>query len=148
MFVFPMPNPEKGYYFMLSQMKAFDKTCLFTPLSEFQQLGSNAPQWLKMTYYTELQDTKGITTYNMYIHFGLGIVLMRGEVDTNVLTTQAAQFLANLWQLYHLDDTKYKKMQTFNHEPSKFDYNDLLKDLDSLPEAKSPGSSDPSTSSS
>ncbi len=66
------------------------------------------------------------------VSYFVGIVLMRGDVDTTVFSTQKAQFIANMWQLYHLDDKKYSLVQKFNHQPDQFNYKDLLDDLDKL----------------
>ena len=116
MFVFPIPK-EKGFLSIFCQMLAKNDKVIFTTLEEYQKKLGGAPAYLQVSYYTELQESKGI-------------VLMRGDVDTSVITTQEAQLLANLWQIYLLDDDKYKLLETFNHEPTKFDYNLVLKDIE------------------
>ncbi len=62
---------------------------------------------------------------------------MKGEVDTNLMTTQEAQYLANMWQLYLLDDSKYRLMQHFNLSPQTFNYADVVSDMAKLPQQAS-----------
>jgi hypothetical protein len=48
-----------------------------------------------------------------------------------------AQYLVNQMQIYYLADVKYAAVQTFNHNPIKFDYETLINDLKGeLPQIK------------
>lgn len=69
---------------------------------------------------------------------------MRGEINSEVMKVQDAQYLMNLWQVFHLDDEKYKLMETFNHSPSQFNFQTLL---DELPVSLQSSFTDPSSSS-
>jgi hypothetical protein len=60
---------------------------------------------------------------------------MKGDVDIEVISTQEAQYLANMWQLYLLDDSKYKYMEQFNYHPSSFNYAEVVNDMGKLPES-------------
>ncbi len=57
---------------------------------------------------------------------------MRGDLAPSLLTSKEAQFLAYAWQLFLLDDQKYRLMYQFNHEPRQFKYDDVLKNIDTL----------------
>lgn len=60
---------------------------------------------------------------------------MKGDVNTDVITTQEAQYLANMWQLYLLDEQKYKLMEQFNLSPETFNYGEVVNDMGKLPES-------------
>jgi hypothetical protein len=55
------------------------------------------------------------------------------DIDTRFLTLQEAQYLANAWQLFVLDDERYKLMHAFNHTPAEFDFNRVVELMDSVP---------------
>lgn len=58
----------------------------------------------------------------MEVKIPIGLVLMRGNIETLVMSTQEAQYLTNMWQLFLLDDDKYKLMEIFNYKPQQFDF--------------------------
>lgn len=80
----------------------------------------NAPECLNIVHYTELRDK--------------GIVLMRGEYDTQVLNPQEAQCLANQLQLYYCkaDKSKMELLETFNNRPDNFKHMDLIKEMENI----------------
>lgn len=55
------------------------------------------------------------------------------EVDTRFLSVQEAQYLVNAWQLFVLDDDRYKLMQDFNHNPGDFEFDKVVQLMDSVP---------------
>lgn len=63
---------------------------------------------------------------------------MRGDVETEILDSTEAQFLANIWQWYLLNDQKYRFVQTFNHHPQDFQFEKILEELDNIPKSFSP----------
>jgi hypothetical protein len=77
-----------------------------------------------MNYFTDFKDSKDI-------------ILMRGDITSNVITTQEAQYLVNMWQLFHLDEEKYAQMEIFNHNPSQFDWDKFMQVVDTIPTFKS-----------
>jgi len=117
-FVFPVFEGE-GFLSFYCQL-VNPKYCIFTTLEQYSTKHEHAAQYLKMAYFTEFEKTKKI-------------VLMRGDVDTQFLSTQKAQFLANLWQIFLLDENKYQLMQNFNQKSAQFDFNSVLKEVSSLP---------------
>lgn len=65
----------------------------------------------------------------MILDFGSGIVLMRGQILDQHMTIVEGQYLINFWQLYLLDDDRYKLVRLFNHQPGKFDFNRFLAEV-------------------
>ncbi|GIY13430.1 ATP synthase mitochondrial F1 complex assembly factor 1 [Caerostris darwini] len=84
-FLFPLPRSH-GYEFIICQFQ--NQNCYFTSLLNYQTFKENAPACLTVTYFTELQE-------------GKGIVLMRGEYDDKTLKAHEAQCLTNQLQLYY-----------------------------------------------
>lgn len=86
----------------------------------FQVHKENAPECLNIVHYTEFKEQ--------------GIVLMRGEYDTKVLTAQEAQCLANQLQLYYTQSQprKLELLESFTKTPEKFKHDDVIKELETL----------------
>lgn len=116
-FLLPLPRSE-GFEFIMLQFAA--NTVHFTPLLAYQVHHENAPECLTLVHYTEMRDK--------------GIVLMRGEYDTKVLTAQEAQCLANELQMfyYKTDENKLKLLQTFTKNPDEFKHMDLIKEVENI----------------
>ena len=116
-FLLALPKTE-GFEFIYSQGQFL--SLLFTKLSSFQMYKENAPIILSLNFYTDLAASKEI-------------VLMRGEYNADVLMPIEAQTLVNQHQLFYNrgvtdeDRERLKLVQTFNSNPDKFDYNELLK---------------------
>ena len=53
------------------------------------------------------------------------MILMRGEVSPNGLQMHEAQFLANQLGLYYTSDAHHEHVLAFNHNPSKFNFDQL-----------------------
>ncbi|KAL7727456.1 hypothetical protein ACLKA6_017575 [Drosophila palustris] len=116
-FLLPLPRSE-GFEFIMLQFAA--NTVHFTPLLAYQVHHENAPECLTLVHYTEMQDK--------------GIVLMRGEYDSKVLTAQEAQCLANELQMfyYKTDENKLKLLETFTKRPDEFKHTDLIKEVENI----------------
>jgi len=116
-FIFPIPRSQ-GFEFIMLQFAA--NTIHFTPLLCYQVHKENAPECLNIVHYTEFRDK--------------GVVLMRGELDTNILTAQEAQCLANQLQLYYTQNnpTKLQLLETFTKKPEEFSHMDVIKELENL----------------
>lgn len=116
-FIFPIPRSQ-GFEFFMFQFAA--NTIHFTPLLCFQVHGDNAPECLNIVHYTEFKDQ--------------GIVLMRGEYDTKVLTAQEAKCLDNQLQLYYAqyDVEKLKLLDCFTNTPEKFKHMNIIRELENL----------------
>lgn len=81
----------------------------------------NAPECLNIAMYGELKQTKGL-------------VLMRGEYDSKVISGQEAQCLANQLQLYYSqqNESKLKLLELFTHKPEQFKHMDVIDELNNL----------------
>jgi len=118
MFIFPLPRSQ-GYEFFLLQFA--NNTVHFTPLLCYQVHKENAPECLNVAHYTEFSES-------------LGLVLMRGEIDTNVINVQEAQCLANQLQLYYAQDSqsKLELLDRFTKQPDSFKHMDVVNELQNL----------------
>lgn len=116
-FILPLPRSE-GFEFILLQFSA--NTVHFTPLLAYQIHAENAPECLNIVHYTDVQDK--------------GVILMRGEYDTKVLTGQEAQCLANELQMFYCsqDEAKLKVLETFTKQPDSFKHMDLIKQVEEI----------------
>lgn len=116
-FIFPIPRSQ-GFEFIMLQFAV--NTVHFTPLLCYQVHKENAPECLNMVHYTEFKDQ--------------GVVLMRGEYDTKVLTAQEARCLANQLQLYYTmnDPSKIKLLETFTKSPENFKHMDVIREMENL----------------
>lgn len=63
-----------------------------------------------------------------------GIILMRGEYDSNVLNGQEAQCLANELQMFYCKDdpAKQQLLETFTKKPDEFKHMDLIKEVENI----------------
>lgn len=63
-----------------------------------------------------------------------GIVLMRGEYDTKVLTAQEAQCLVNELQMFYCihNEAKLQLLETFTKKPDEFKHMDLIKEVENI----------------
>lgn len=116
-----MPR-ETGLEFFFLQFQSHQ--CNFTSLLEYKTKGEKATTFLTITHYPELADKKGI-------------VLMRGDINNNrkkLMTSTNAQFLAfALQRFYATDDPqKLKLVELFNTLPEEFDYQELIKEMESV----------------
>lgn len=65
-------------------------------------------------------------------------MLLRGEVDSEVLGKQMgldeARLLALSMQTYYVEPSEKKKelLRRFHQEPGKFDYNDVIAEMEKL----------------
>ncbi|GFS72063.1 ATP synthase mitochondrial F1 complex assembly factor 1 [Nephila pilipes] len=115
-FLFPLPRSH-GYEFIMCQFQ--DQNCYFTSLLNYQAYKENAPICLTVSYFTELQEDKGI-------------VLMRGEYDDAMLKPHEAQCLTNQLQLYYgsSDNEKLLLVEKFNNHPQAFKHMDLISNFE------------------
>ncbi|KAJ2345897.1 hypothetical protein GGF43_005105, partial [Coemansia sp. RSA 2618] len=104
-FVLPLPRENQGVelYFMQFDFHQVH----FTSLLEYKTNQTQARPFLTLTHYTDFIDR--------------GVVLMRGEVDTErrMLDAQGAQLLALLMQQFYITggEEKRKLLETFNQRP-------------------------------
>lgn len=116
-FLLPLPRSE-GFEFIMLQFAS--NAVHFTPLLAYQVHNENAPECLTMVHYTECRDK--------------GIILMRGEYDSNVLNGQEAQCLANQMQMFYCktDQGKQRLLDIFTNKPSEFKHMDLIKEVENI----------------
>merc|ERR550525_2073993 len=117
-FLFPLPR-KNGYEFIVVQF--LGKCAHFTTLINFQAHQENAPECLTLEHYTELLEEKGI-------------VLMVGRYDSNVVTTQEAQCLANQVEMYYSNPSEEKRalLDMFTNTPDKLKHADLIEQLETI----------------
>lgn len=124
-FVLPLQRSEQGVEFYFVQFSG-DQIYL-TSLLEFKTFGSNATPHLVINHYTEFKETKSI-------------VLMMGQVQRNpvgslYMTSQEAQYLTYLIQLFYLIGSKENHislLETFHKNPMEFDYEKLIESASKL----------------
>ncbi|XP_037954715.1 ATP synthase mitochondrial F1 complex assembly factor 1-like isoform X1 [Teleopsis dalmanni] len=116
-FLLPLPRSE-GFEFIMLQFAA--NAVHLTPLLAYQVHAENAPECLTLVHYTEMKDK--------------GIILMRGEYDSKVLSGQEAQCLANELQMFYCknDENKLKLLETFTKRPQEFKHMDLIKEVENI----------------
>eukprot|EP00116_Pleurobrachia_bachei_P008452 sb/3468714/ len=159
-FVYAIPKDSGGFEMMYSEFHQHRVS--FTTLEAFKALQGSAPPLLELFHYVDYQQTKEIVlmrgVYKAPLTSAatsLGVVpktstQIQSEPDLvtpsgeRVLSTNSgcplkeAVFLANQLQMYYrIDQERYKLVRTFNHNPMFFDFNELLKNLDS-PDVKIP----------
>lgn len=90
---------------------------LFTGLEDFKQMGASAPPVMTVTHYPEL-----LASHNL--------VLARADaVSPHVVSVPEARTLVALTHAFYSDPRSFLKVHEFNHEPQRFSYTDLLRDL-------------------
>ncbi|CEP10828.1 hypothetical protein [Parasitella parasitica] len=120
MFVVPMPR-EEGVEFFFLQFNFHQVN--FTSLLEYKTKGTEARPFLTLTHFPELEKSKGI-------------VLMKGEIndDPRMLDTANAQFLAFALQQFYVTGgpDKLKLVEKFHKTPAEFDFQELIKAVETL----------------
>lgn len=117
-FLLPLPR-NQGYEFILCQF--YGHEVHFTPLIAYQTHKENAPECLTMVHYTEFADDKGL-------------VLMKGDYNTDVLQALEAQCLINELQLYYAqnNEKRLNMLRRFTYAPNEFKHMDLIADMECL----------------
>lgn len=124
-FLFPLPktslpdsNDGQGYQLFLSRFK--DHSFFLTPLAEYQRHGESAVPTLVINHFPELAHEKHI-------------VLMNGTYDPASLNALEVQCLANEIKLFYSGSDKRKLLllHTMNKEPERFNYMDVIKEIES-----------------
>ncbi|KAI9483881.1 MAG: ATP11 protein-domain-containing protein [Benjaminiella poitrasii] len=121
LFILPMPR-DTGLEFFYVQFQSHQ--CYITSLLEYKTKGEKARPFLSITHYPELAETKDI-------------VLMRGEIGDKfkkILSPSNAQFLAFALQQFYSQDNprKLNLVKTFNNAPEKFNYQELIKEMEDI----------------
>ena len=127
LFLFPLPKTslpstpesvtESGYQLFLSRFK--DHSFFLTPLSHFQAGGGTAVPVVVINHFPELSSSKGV-------------VLMNGDFDPQIINLIEVQCLANEIKLFYSgkDVRKSRLLHTFNEEPDKFDYKQVIQEIE------------------
>lgn len=114
-FVLPLIKPNGGFLTLLWQWQ--QPFLLFTTLDEYKRFNTGAPPHLTLTFYSELASSKNL-------------VLVRGDIiNDKVINTAEANTLMELTRAFYADAPSYMMVHNFNHEPAKFDFQTLLKEL-------------------
>lgn len=117
-FLLPLPR-ETGYEFYVTQSCGHEFH--LTPLINYQAFKENAPETLALHHFTELSDTKGL-------------VLMKGEYNSEILDGQEALCLTNQLHRYygHFDQKRMGLLERFTNTPSEFHHMDLIVELEKM----------------
>jgi len=117
-FLFPLPR-DMGYEFFVVQF--LNNEAHFTSLINYQAHKENAPECLNMMHYTELAEDKGI-------------VLMVGEYDKDVLSSNEARCLADQVEMYYSkpSDKKLDLLNKFTKAPTLFSHEDLISEMNNI----------------
>jgi len=117
MFVLPVPR-KSGYETMLLQYK--DNCWIVTTLFEFREKGNLADPVVDVRFFDELAESKEL-------------VLMRGMIHTDQLTSHLVQALVNQLQIFYTNDEYYNDyVKLFNHQPNEFDFEKLMSLVQSM----------------
>lgn len=117
-FLLPLPR-DHGYEFFVSQ--ACGNEFHLTPLINYQAFKENAPECLALYHFTELSDKKGI-------------VLMRGEYNSEILDVAEAMCLTNQLHRYYgeVNGKRLGLLERFTNSPSEFRHMDLIVELEKM----------------
>lgn len=113
-FIIPLPRGD-GYEFFMTQF--FQDEFHLTPLILYQKYKEESPESLRITYFSELPQD---------------LVLFLGEYDKKMISSIEAQCLLNALQLFYSNSERLNIVKTFNECPESFDYNVLLREINSL----------------
>jgi hypothetical protein len=113
-FAVPVLRKNGGVEFFFFQQ--LENMWLFTPLSAWKAQGVSAKPCFTVVFYTELASDHGI-------------VLMRSNIDPEILDVMEGQFLINRVQGSYLDPTQHQIVKDFHANPTTFDWSRLLIDL-------------------
>jgi len=116
MFLYPMPRDD-GFEFFYAQW--FGHQCAFTPLIEYQARQADATPHMLMNHYQELRDSHGI-------------VLMAGELEPKLKSSDAHILASQVAMYYAGPDTAFSLVETFNLRPDMFDHNEVITRLETL----------------
>jgi ATP synthase F1 complex assembly factor 1 len=111
-FTFPIRRGE-GFYVVLAQFQ--DKCWLVTYLEDFKQNPASAQPYFTITIYDDLIKTGG------------DCVFVRGDVCSAMMFKEDGSKLLDLIKQFYLDDAYFKYIETFNHRPASFNYEEVFK---------------------
>ncbi|KAJ3416458.1 hypothetical protein HDV05_001616 [Chytridiales sp. JEL 0842] len=126
-FILPLPKENGGVEFYWMQVTR-DGGVYFTSLEEYKLKQEKARPYLILTHFTDLLAEKDI-------------VLMRGEIQTFaegsgglMLKADEARLLVLLMQAFYVTGSEEKKrlLVKLHEKPGEFDFNDLLRAVDTL----------------
>lgn len=116
-FIIPVPTPS-GFYNVFSQFQD-SRQVLFTQLELFRTMQSRAPPFFVLTFFDELSVKKGV-------------VLVRGDIVSHNLRKHEAEHILCQTKGFYIEADMYKWVETFNHRPRNFDFNEFKKKFQHL----------------
>mmetsp|Transcript_5414 Transcript_5414/g.7320 ORF Transcript_5414/g.7320 Transcript_5414/m.7320 type:complete len:244 (+) Transcript_5414:87-818(+) len=96
---------------------------LFTPLLDFQQMGTDATPFFTTVYYSELSESKGMVLCR-------GDILARPSAGEALSTTEANNLMKLTHRFYSDPELYTKWVHCMNHNPVAFSYEDLLNEVE------------------
>jgi hypothetical protein len=91
-----------------------DKSFIYTYLEDYKKNPSNATPYLVITMFEELI-------------FKKGVALARGDIIGDLSKTDG-EIIFDMTRQHFTNQLAYKKVFTFNREPSKFNYQEHIDD--------------------
>lgn len=109
--IFPVLKGDGKFFNLIAEWQ--DKFCIFTFLEDYKKNPSLAEPYLSVALYDDFLDRKQL-------------VLVRGDFSGHLRKVDAAHLL-NLLSYYYFKEPR--QVETFNLEPSKFDFTSFLRDM-------------------
>lgn len=109
-FVYPVLRGGGAYFTLVAEWQ--DKFCIFTSLEDYRRNPGTAEPYLSVALFDEFIERKQV-------------VLVRGDFSGHLTKADAAH-LVNLMRYYYFTDPR--AVETFNKEPSRFDFAAHLRD--------------------
>lgn len=109
--IYPILKGDGKYFNLIAEWQ--DKYCIFTFLDDYRRNPSAAEPYMSVALYDDFLERKQL-------------LLVRGDFSGH-LTKADATHLLNLIRYFYFSNPK--AVETFNFEPSKFDFNAFLRDF-------------------
>lgn len=116
LFVLPLSKKPGSFQTLLLQWQP-PKRLLVTTVEEFKQWGPQAPPHLTVQLFDDVVDSHGL-------------VLARGDlINPGLINAAEGRTLLELARAFYSDAAAYQMVFAFNHQPDKFDFQQLCREL-------------------
>eukprot|EP01064_Diplonema_japonicum_P006592 TRINITY_DN1443_c1_g1_i1.p1 TRINITY_DN1443_c1_g1~~TRINITY_DN1443_c1_g1_i1.p1 ORF type:complete len:220 (+),score=69.60 TRINITY_DN1443_c1_g1_i1:45-704(+) len=105
---------DKGLFNVVTNFKTDEDIVLCCPLGEWQEKQDHASVHMTIQFFTELKQSKNL-------------VLVRCELQDNHMTKQDAMFVTHCLMKYYTMPKQFEFVETFNKNPSQFNYHNYLR---------------------
>lgn len=115
-FIYPVLKGDGNFFNLVAEWQ--DNYCIFTYLEDYKKNPATAEPYLSIALFDDFLARKQL-------------VLVRGDF-TGHLTKRDAAHLLNLMRYFYFSEPRH--VETFNKDPSNFDFNTFLRDCPPPPE--------------